>query len=631
MRDELLGFYERELVFLRRMGAEFARKYPKVASRLLLDEEKIEDPHVERMVEAFAFLAARIQLKLDDEFPEITESFLNVLYPHYLAPIPSMAIAQFGYGSPNDKLTTVQKVERNTRLASRPVEGTPCRFRTCYNVQLAPVEVISATLDSNAPTNAQGRWAEAQIRIGLRCYGDSNLHEIKTAETQEPLKFLRFFLNGEPQLVFPLYELIFNQATSVEIRQTEPPVGQNTLMMMSRTALLTKPATPVVLPPDVLKQVGFERKQAMLPYTARSLAGYRLLTEYFAFPYKFLFFDVEGLDQAAANKFGSHFEIVIRLRDVTPPRAPISKETFRLGCTPIVNLFTQNADPIYISQQKYEYHVIPDVHRQNVTEIYSIDTVTTSDPRTNQTREFQPFYSLKHAYGEQHEKAFWYVNRKQSQRAEDGGTEVFISLVDKDFNPRSPAAEVLNVRTTCTNRDLPAKLPFGGRDNDFETEGTAILSRVRCLTKPTEAIRPARRRAAQWRLISHLNLNYLSLVENERGEPEALQEILQLYNFDDSSATRQQILGITGISTKPVVRQIGQRVGAGFVRGLETTLEFDEAQFVGSGVFLFACVLERFLALAVSLNSFNQLVIRTKQREGIVRRFEPRAGEQILL
>lgn len=206
-----------------------------------------------------------------------------------------------------------------------------------------------------------------------------------------------------------------------------------------------------------------------------------------------------------------------------------------------------------------------------------------------------------------------------------------MSLVDMNFDPLVPAVEVLNVRTTCTNRDLPAKLPFGGKEGDFEVEGTALLSRVRCLTKPTETIRPPQRRSAQWRLISHLNLNYLSLVNSENGTPEALQEMLHLYNFNDSSVTRKQILGITGIESRKVVRQIGGRIGAGFVRGLETTITFDEEQYVGSGLFLFASVLERFLGLYASLNSFNQLAIRTEQREEIVRRFPPRAGEQELL
>jgi type VI secretion system protein ImpG len=630
MRDELLGYYERELIFLRRMGAEFALKYPKIAARLLIEGETAEDPHVERLIEAFAFLAGRITLKLDDELPEITESFLNVLYPHYLAPIPSAAIAEFSYGSPTDKLTAIQNVERGVRLASRPVDGTPCRFRTCYPVQLVPIELMDAALESNAPTDARGKWADAHIRLSFRCYGDSNLHELKTGDSQEPLRSLRFFLNGDPQLVFPLYELIFNQATRIELRPKEAPITSAT-SMMSKSILSLKPPAPVFLPPESLKQVGFDADEAMLPYTARSFAGYRLLTEYFAFPYKFLFFDITGLEQAVQNKFGSHFEILIHLKNVSPPHAPVTKDTFRLGCAPIVNLFAQTADPVYLSQQKYEYHVLPDVHRQSATEIYSIDSVTSADPRTGVVRDFQPFYSLRHAYGEQQEKVFWYATRRQSQRAEDEGTEIYMSLVDMSFNPRVPTTEVLTLKTTCTNRDLPARLPFGGREGDFEVEGTALLSRVKCLTKPTETIRPPLRRGAQWRLISHLNLNYLSLTQNSAGVPEALQEILQLYNYNDSSATRKQILGITGIETQKVVRRIGERIGAGFVRGLETTLTFDEEQFVGAGAFLFASVLERFLGLYVSLNSFNQLVVKTEQREGIVKRFAPRAGEQVLL
>ena len=629
MRDELLGYFERELIFLRRMGGDFARKYPKVASRLLLDEEKVEDPHVERMIEAFAFLAGRISLKLDDELPEITESFINVLYPHYLAPIPSMAVTQFIYGSPNDKVTSVQNVPRGAKLYSRPVDGTPCRFQTSYDVQLVPLQVISAALESNAPTDSQGKLSEATIRISMRCHGNSNLHEFKVSDTEKPPQNLRFYLNGDPQLVFPLYEMIFNHSSAVEFRAKEQPLANKTMMSMSNFQI--KLPDPVILPNDVIKQVGFGEHEGMLPYTNLSFAGYRLLTEYFTFPYKFLFFDVYGLDLAIQKKFGSHFDILIHLKNITPPRAPITADTFMMGCSPIINLFKQTADPIHLSQQKYEYQVIPDVHRQSSTEVYSIDEVLTSDPRTNTIRNFSSFYSLRHAYGEQMEKVFWYGNRRASQRQDDDGTEMFLTLVDMGFNPKVPAEEVLTVITNSTNRDLPARLPFGGKENDFEVEGNALLSRIRCLTKPTETVRPPQRKAAQWRLISHLNLNFLSLVSNQNGVPEALQEILQLYNFNDSSATRKQILGITSIESKKVVRQIGNRIGAGFVRGIETTIEFDEEQFVGSGLFLFASVLERFLAIYASLNSFNQLVLKTKQREGVVKRWEPRAGEQILL
>lgn len=624
MRDELLGYYEKELNFLRKMGAEFSKKYPKIAARLQLGEDKTEDPHVERMIEAFAFLSSRVQLKLDDELPEITESFLNVLYPHYLAPIPSMAIAQFSFGSPNDKLTAVQRLDKGSKLFSRPVNGTPCRFQTSYDTNLFPIELLSATLESPAPADARGKMSEAAIRLSFRCYGDSNLSELKIGETGETPKFLRFYLNGDTQTVFPLYELIFNHSTSVEFRHVDRPISNKTMATMTKIDI--NPPKPLKISAENIKQVGFAENEGMLPYTKRSFIGYRLLTEYFTFPYKFLFFDVYGLDQAINHKFGSHFEILIHLKDITPPRTKITADNFKLGCSPIVNLFSQTSDPVYLSQQKYEYHVIPDVHRQATTEVYSVDQVFSTDPRTNTTRTFEPFYSLKHAYGEQMEKAFWYANRRQSTRQDDEGTEIFLSTVDANFNPRVPATEVLTIKTTCTNRDLPAKLPFGGREGDFEVEGTAIFSKVRCLTKPTETVRSPKRRAAQWRLISHLNLNLLSL-----DSKEALQEILSLYNFEHNSVIRKQILGISDVKTRKVVRQIGERIGTGFVRGIETTVEFDEQEFVGSSFYLFSSVLEKFLGLYVSMNSFNQLVIRTQQREEEVKRWKPRTGEQILL
>jgi type VI secretion system protein ImpG len=626
MRDELLGYYESELAYLRQRGAEFARKYPKIAGRLSLEADKCEDPHVERMIEAFAFLAGRVRLKIDDEFPEITESFLNLLYPHYLAPIPSMAIAHFSLEP--GSLTTGYDLARGTKLYSRPIQGTPCRFRTSYPVTLWPIEVASATLGSPDPVDARGHWAEATISLSLRCLNDTTLADLKHGEDGRPLERLRFYLDGEPQLAHALYELIFNHATRVELR---PLTGEKTgdeALQGSKPAL---PA-PIILSQECIKPVGFDADEGMLPYTARSFEGYRLLSEYFALPEKFMFFDVTGIDAAVRASFGDQFEIRIHLRDVAPPRGAIGASTFQLMCAPIINLFEEIAEPIHLTRQQHEYHVIADVRRQTATEIYSVNAVTAVDAELRNERAFQPFYSLRHTYGHYDGGAFWYATRRASQRAGDAGTEVYLSLVDSGFNPNVPATETITVHATCTNRDLPGELPFGGREGDLDVEGAAPVARVRCLTKPTVTRRPPMRRGAHWRLISHLALNHLSLVSDDaQGSPEALQEILYLYDFMDSLATRKQILGLTKVTSRRVVRQTGSRIGAGLVRGLETTIEFDEDQYVGSGVFLFASVLERFLALYASVNSFNQLVIRSKQREGDLKRWPPRSGEQILL
>jgi type VI secretion system protein ImpG len=624
MRDELLGYYERELAFVRQMGAEFAQKYPKIAGRLLLEPDKCEDPHVERLIEAFAFLAGRVHLKIDDEFPEVTESLLNVLYPHYLAPIPSMSVAQFSLDSQQGKLTTGYKVERGEVLYSRPIQGTPCRFRTCYPVTVWPIEITETALESADPVDGKGKWAQAVLRIRLRCLNNTRLSELALGEDQSQLiKSLRFYINGEPQLVYPLYEMIFNNATAVELRASS---------VKKRNGGLHRSPSPIMLAPAALKTVGFESDEGMLPFTARSFTGYRLLTEYFSFPEKFLFFDVAGLDEAAREGFGEEFDILIHLRDVVPPRSPVDQDTFQMGCAPIVNLFQKIAEPIHLTHLQNEYRVVPDIHRQMATEIYSIDSVTTTDPYLQQSRQFQPFYSLRHAIDREQDRTFWYATRRPSHRSDDPGTEVYLSLVDTGLNPNVPAVETMAVRATCTNRDLPGRLPFGDRDGDFEVESVAPLSRVRSLKKPTPTLRPPLRHAAHWRLISHLSLNHLSIVGTEAdGGSEALREILLLYNFMDSSATRKQIAGVGKVASRRVVRQTGSRIGSGFVRGMETTIEFDEAQYVGSGLFLFASVLERFLGLYSSVNSFSQLVACVKEREGYLKRWPPRAGDQVIL
>ncbi|HXQ74633.1 MAG TPA: type VI secretion system baseplate subunit TssF [Pyrinomonadaceae bacterium] len=625
MREDLLGYYDRELTFLRQMGAEFAQKYPKIAGRLLLEADKCEDPHVERMIEAFAFLAGRVRLKIDDDFPEITESFLNVLYPHYLAPIPSMTIVQFS--AKQGILTTGYNIARGTNLYSRPIKETPCRFRIGYPVTLWPIEVKSATLQSLDPVDTKGKWREAVLKIKLECSNDTSLTTLKTGETQQPIERLRFYLNGEPQLIFPLYEFLFNNATRVEIRAS--PIAVSPKRTQDLRGLKVP---PIILPPTVLKQVGFEPEESLLQYKARSFAGYALLSEYFAFPDKFLFFDVTGLDQAVQAGFGKRFEIHIYFKDVQPPHGTVSAETFQLGCAPAINLFKEMAEPIRLTGKQHEHHLIPDVRRQMALEVYSVDSVTADDPQLGKSREFQPFYSFRHAYERETDKTFWYASRRPSLRPEDPGTEVYLTLVDLEFNPHAPATSFLTVNTTCTNRDLPARLPFGGKEGSLEVEGAAPVSRVSCLTKPTPTLRPPLRRGAQWRLISHLTLNHLSLVEKgSDGAPDALQEILFLYDLTGSAAARKQVLGINRVASRPAVRHMGSRIGSGFVRGIETTIELDEEQYVGSGLFLFASVLEKFLGLYASINSFNQLVVKTRQAEGILKKWPPRAGQQIVL
>jgi type VI secretion system protein ImpG len=602
--DEFLSYYERELAFLRQMGAEFAAKYPKIAARLLLESDKSEDPHVERLLQAFALLTARVHHKLDDEFPEITESLLNVVYPQYLAPVPSMAIVQFVLDPEQGKLTTGHLIERGTTLFSPPVNGQACRFRTCYPVTLWPLAVNAAQLDTTARLGLAAR-AAGVIRLELGTAGGASFADLQ-------IERLRFHLHGESRLAYGLYEVLFNNAREVLLRGARGG---------SRTPVTVR------LAPDVLRPVGFDDDEDVLPQTPRAFAGYRLLQEYFALPEKFLFVDLLGLERVAQAGFTQNLEVLILLDKLPRFEQPVNAETFRLGCTPVINLFEQLAEPIRLNQTQAEYRIIPDVHRQQTTEVHSVEAVTSGSPDGQTVVEFQPFYSLRHAAAGGGDGAYWYATRRASPRRFDPGTEVYLSLVDTAFRPTLPAVETLSVRTMCTNRDLPSRLPFGGAQSDFDMEVAAPLSRIHCLTKPRETLRPPLRSAAQWRLISHLSLNYLSIADG----PQALQEILKLYDFSGSSVVQQQIGGLVSLSSRRIVARPGSMPWNGFCRGVEVTIELDEDDFVGSGVFLFASVLERFLGLYTSINSFVQLVAFTRQREEALHRWPPRAGDQILL
>jgi type VI secretion system protein ImpG len=611
VRDDLLGYYERELSYLRQLGAEFAQKYPKIAARLQLEPERCEDPHVERMIEAVAFLASRVHLKIDDEFPELTESLLSVLYPHFLAPIPSCSIAQFALDTEHAQTKMGQTIPRGSLLRSDLVEGYPCRFRTVYPVTIWPVEVASVRFDMPSPGSPVPAGTKSFLRLQLKTMGGIGFAELQEKDPERgtrPFHRLRFCIQGESKLQHSLYEMLFNDVLQV----AAGPVGKS-----------------VALAPGSLSAAGFGQDEGLLPYGDRSFPGYRLLQEYFAFPEKFFFFDLWNLESAAKAASGGVLELAFALKKEFSLERSVNAQAFRLHCTPIVNLFSQVAEPIRVTQLQSEYRVIPDVARPNALEVYSVDSVTGLLADAEKPVEYRPFYSVRHGSAGEEGETFWHMSRRPSQRKDDEGTEVYLTLVDLGFNPSVPRTETLTIATTCTNRDLPGKLPFGNPSGDFQLEAAGVFSGIRCLHKPTPALRVPMRRGLQWRLISHLSLNYLSLVEGGRG-PEALQEILKLYEFADSSVNRQQIAGIASLSSRRVLRPVGS-AQSGFVRGIEVTLGLDEQQFIGGGIFLLATVLERFLGLYASVNSFSQLVLTSKQREGVVRRWPPRAGEAIVL
>ncbi len=610
MSDELLPYYEKELAFFRNLSAQFAEKHPRIASRLRLQTERAEDPHVERMIEAFAYLNARIRHKLDDDFPEITQALLDVLYPHYLAPIPSMAIVELGLDRAQGELTSGYTIAKGTMIETDPIDGDPCRFQTCYPVTLWPLEVSEASLSTQpfeAPPLA-GK-AEAVIRLKLDCFsGDVSFSQLA-------LDSLRFYLKAQDQHVYTLLELIFHNTAGIAL--ADSPRDREPVILDSKKCI---------------SPVGFERNEGMLPYSSRSFLGYRLLSEYFSFPAKFLFFDLGGLGPAVLQKFGSSMEVFLYLNRSVPDLEPVvTRDTFQLGCTPMINLFPKRAEPIRLTHQETEYRVVPDAYRPLAMEIYSIDRVTATSP-SNEQVEYQPFYSFKHASAGRDQSTFWHASRRPSDTVRevvDRGTEMFISLVDLDLARAGSTDWILDVETTCLNRDLPRRLPFGGGQPRLHLSEGGPIESVTCLTPPTPTYRPSLRHGTLWRLISHLSLNHLSLVDYEAGA-DALREILKLYDVADSKSTRDMIDGILSVRSSRVVGRTDSSIAAGFCRGVQVQIHFDEQErFTGSGVYLFASVLDRFLGLYTSINSFSQLVATTNKREERLT-WPRRAGEKIL-
>lgn len=615
VRDDLLLYYERELTFLRQMGVEFAAKYPKIASRLLIEADKCEDPHVERMLEAFAFLAARVHLKIDDEFPEITGAMLNILYPHYVRPIPSMSVAEFFVDPAHVKPESGLKLERGAILRSRPINGVPCKFRTCYDITFWPVTVAEAewTAPDRLKPPIKSNEAVAAVRVQLRCAPDILFPKLS-------LSALRFYLSGESGLIHSLYELLSNNCIQIILRDPSPK----------------SKAKPVFLSPDFLKPVGFDENDGMLPYPRRSFVGYGLLQEYFCFPQKFFFLDLTGLDRicTAEAGFGDTAEIIFLVSGFERGdrrqtlELNVNAKTFRLGCAPIINLFPQTAEPILLGHREYEYTVVPDVSRRNAMEVFEITEVVSSNTQTNEVIKYEPFYSFRHGQRRAKIRSFWHATRRESTQRDDNGTEVFLSLVDLSGRPVIPDADALTVRTICTNRDLPSRLPFGNELGDFELESAVPVKRIVSLIKPTDTLRPPVGKDSLWRLVSQLSLNYLSLVSEGR---DAFQELLRLYNFTGSTYSEKHIEGITELAASRHFARVDSEDGVTFARGTKVDMEFDEEQFTGAGVYLFAAVIEQFLGMYVSMNSFSQLRVRTRQRKEVLRQWPPRAGSKILI
>jgi type VI secretion system protein ImpG len=615
MDERLLEHYNKELRHLREMAGEFAREFPKIAGRLALDKDAREicpDPYVERLLEGFAWLAARIHLKLDAEFPRFTQSLLETVYPHYLSPIPSMAVARFDPDEKDAALAPGVVVKRGTLLRGTIGKGerTACTFQNAHEVRLLPVRITEAryfTRDVSELNLPPELHAKAAIRLRLQTTVPLPFKEIA-------LDPLTFFLRGADELPAQIYEQIFARKCA--------------LVVQSVASATERGKTLASFPAGNIRRVGFAEREAMLPASPRSFEGYRLLREYFAFPQRFLFFEAAGFAEAVKRCADNQIDLVIALKEQdTRLEGRLEATFFELFCSPIINLFSKQLDRIALSNRFSEFHVMPDRNRPLDFEVFELESVAGFGATAGDEREFRPFYLARDtdvAAG-----AFYTTHRvprvltaKEKQfgmKSAYSGSELYLSLVDADAAPYRSDLRQLGLRALCTNRHLPIQMARGVGKTDFTMEVNAPVASIRVLAGPTIP-RPSQAEGRfSWRLVSHLALNYLSLLDSKGQEGAgSLRDILRLYTEPNDTQAAKQIEGLLSVHSRPVIRRVRTPGPITFARGLEIAINFDEHAYEGTGVFILGAVLEQFFAKYVSLNSFTETVIKSQQRGQIM-------------
>jgi type VI secretion system protein ImpG len=610
MDERLLSYYNSELRHVREMAAEFAREFPKIAGRLALDRDAKEicpDPYVERLLEGFAFLAARVHLKLDSEFPRFTQTLLETVYPHYLCPVPSMGVVHFEPDPREPGPEDGYLVERGTALRSHSDE-TPCQFRTAHSLRLWPLKIGDAKYytrtigELGLPGSLE---AKAALVIRLQTTGDKKFKELK-------LDRLPIFIRGADEIPISIYEQIFAHGKNVVIQPTR---GQGDFHE--------------ILPASSIQRVGFGEEEALLPRGPRSFEGYRLLKEYFACPQRFLFFELTGLLPAVQRFDGDKLEIVITLQTAEPKLDNrIDTNSFALYCTPVINLFPKRLDPVLVSDRFAEFHVVAERTRPIDFEVFEVQQVVGVLANLNEEQRFEAFYFARD--GEGRTGSYYTVNRiprvltakekKFGAVSSYAGSEIFISLVDSKVAPYKRELTQLNITALCTNRHLPIQLPIGTGETDLATDLYSPVAYIRWYAVPTVPIASVAEGDPSWRIINHLSLNYLSLLDTKEGDGAvALRDLLKLYVNPNDVYTLRQIEGIRSVVATPIIRRVASAGPLTFARGLEVRVVFDESAFEGSGIFILGAVLAQFFSRYVSINSFTETVIVSQRRGEIIR------------
>ena len=625
MDPRLLRLYSDELTHLRERGAEFAREFPKVAARLSMDGVEVTDPYVERLLEGFAFLTARIQLKLDAEYPRLVQHLLEAVYPNFLAPVPSMMMVQLVPDATDPNLAHGVRVKRGSTLRSELPRGqnTACEFRTAQEVRLWPIEIVGAQYFSHAPdlpmaSLPSGNRVKGGLRLRLCALGGATFRELG-------IERLPIHLSAAEGIAYRLHELALGACIGSWVRPAKsdaPGIGW-------RGA-------------NSVEAIGYGDDEALLPATQRGFSGYRLVQEVAAMPQRFLGLTITDLASRLARTEGGEAEIVLLFgRGDAALESLVDANSVALFCTPAINLFSKRLDRIVLTPSSWEHHAVPDRTRPMDFEVHSIESVTGFGTGVVAEQQFLPMYANVHTEPRSH--GAYYTLRREPRVLSAGqkahgtrssyvGQEVYLSLVDARQAPYREDLRQIAITALCTNRDLPNLLPGGGAagSTGWTLDAAGTVAQVRCLAGPT---RPQQRQSdgdIGWSLISQLSLNYLSIAGDDPARAAAaLRSMLALYGPAHDTGWSKQLDGLTALQARQVVRRLPMGGPLTFGTGVEITASVDDLAFQGGSAFLLGCVLERFFARHVALNTFSETALRSTAR-GELMRWPARLGEQAL-
>ena len=607
MDPRLLDYYNRELAYLRELGAEFAEQYPKVANRLGMKGIEVADPYVERLLEGFAFLAGRIHLKMDAEFPRFSQRLLELVYPHYLTPTPAIGIVRFTPNFAEGGLTSAYSIPCHTVLRAPVSQGqvTACQFRTAHEVTLLPVELLEASIEGPAvDIKAIDIPADKKVRSSLQLsFVTHSQNEIRKIDGNR----IALYISGPSERASHLLELIGGRLLGAYVSWKDGATTRQKWVHASS-----------------IRCNGFAENEALFPCQNRSFSGYRLLHEYFACPDRFRFFSIDELGGIFAQIAGSAFKITLLFdQPAAHLEKVVDRKTFELHCTPIVNLFPKRGDRIDVSMANFEHHLVADRTRPLDYEVHSVSLLHGYAADNTEQQAFRPIFETVGA-GAAQGQAFFSMRREPRRLSEVArrsgtrsgyiGSEVFVQLVDRGDAPYADELERIAPEMLCTNRDLPLLMSTDS-EHDLQLTVSAPVSGIRILDGLTRPVPALAERDTTWRLISHLHLNYHTLTDLSPDEgAQALRELLSLYSALGGRDIQGQADAIRRVSTKPMSYRVPHKGPIVFGRGVQVDATVDETVFAGSSPWLFGSVLEQFMTRHVSINSATRFQLATLQR-----------------